>query len=77
MSTGQSPGRVPGNLTALLTALLVGTAVSALELTGIASSPLGALDDAAHDLLLRSQPADTILGSLGINQGADPRNFSR
>ena len=37
--------------------------------------PLAALDDAAHDLLLRSQPADTILGSLGINEGADPRNF--
>ena len=53
----------------------MGAAASALELTGIASSPLAALDDAAHDLLLRSQPADTILGSLGINEAADPRSF--
>jgi diguanylate cyclase (GGDEF)-like protein len=64
-----------GKLTALLTALLVGVAASALQATGIASSPLAALDDAAHDLLLRSQPPDTILGSLGINQAADPRSF--
>src|SRR5712691_444032 len=63
------------NLTALLTALLVAAAASALEVTGIASSPLAALDDAAHDLLLRSQPAGTILGSLGINAAADPRSF--
>jgi diguanylate cyclase (GGDEF)-like protein len=48
---------------------------SAVQATGIASSPLAALDDAAHDLLLRSQPADTILGSLGINAAADPRSF--
>src|ERR1700681_1469027 len=63
------------NLTVLVVALLVGAAASALQATGIASSPLTALDDAAHDLLLRSRPADSILGSLGINQAADPRGF--
>src|ERR1700694_704667 len=63
------------NLSALLTALVVGAAAAVLQATGIASSPLAALDDAAHDLLLRSQPADTILGSLGIDPAADPRNF--
>src|SRR5579859_7153280 len=64
-----------GNLTALLTALLVAAVAAAVQVTGIASSPLAALDDAAHDLLLRSQPANTLLGSLGINEAEDPRTF--
>ena len=63
------------NLTALGLALLVGAAATALQLAGAASSPLSALDEAAHDLLLRSQPADTVLGSLGISHAADPRSF--
>jgi diguanylate cyclase (GGDEF)-like protein len=63
------------NLPALVLALLVGAAASALQLAGAASSPLSALDEAAHDLLLRSQPADTVLGSLGISHAADPRSF--
>jgi diguanylate cyclase (GGDEF)-like protein len=56
-------------------ALLVGAAASLLQLAGAASSPLSALDEAAHDLLLRSQPTDTVLGSLGISHAADPRSF--
>jgi CHASE2 domain-containing sensor protein len=63
------------NVPALVVALLVATLASTLQLTGIAGSPLTALDDAAHDLLSRSQPADRVLGSLGINPAADPRNF--
>src|ERR1700716_2412427 len=54
------------NLAALLVALLVGAAASALEATGIANTPLEALDDATHDLLLRSQPAESIPASVGI-----------
>jgi CHASE2 domain-containing sensor protein len=64
-----------GNAIALAVALLVGAAGAGLQVTGIASSPLTALDDAAHDLLQRSQPADSVLGSLGINPASDPRNF--
>ena len=66
---------VARNLTALVLALLVGVATSALQLAGAASSPLSALDEAAHDLLLRAQPADTVIGSLGISRAADPRSF--
>src|SRR6185503_6350787 len=63
------------NLTALLVALLVTAAAALVQAANISSNPLGALDDAAHDLLLRSQPADGVLSSLGINQAMDPRSF--
>ena len=68
------------NVTALLTAVLVAGGASALEVFGGASSPLAARDDAAHDLMLRSQPAGSILGSLGNfdvvnNSGHDAHGF--